>query len=994
VTDAPRPASLRVRDLLQPGLWLLVWGYLYIVVMLTAWVLIVSLAAGWRPVVITAGSMSPSIRAGDVILIEDAGRQLAQGSVITFDDPVDPGQTVTHRVFEVVEGGYVTKGDANPTPDPIQVSEDQVRGAARLVVPFVGMPVLWWKTGNHLGLGAFALMTVLALLVGVSGTRRRMGEAATRGSWAGPVVAQKALRRVRVLVGALIGAQFLTDPERLELIKGHLPAAAVLAGTLATLAGLNLGSLAVARRGSATLGRRFSMLELVVDTALVIAITAPSGTAGIGWVLFALPIVEAATRFRLTGALLHWMGLTAVTIMTRITTLQAAGIGGALMLKELERTMDQLSVLLLVVLPGAYLAEQLLNDVTMQIHATNESRARNRVLQRVVDIGRDVNRLDSEIVQTLTASALALGFDGTDAWATTGDGSWRRLSSAGAIADQLPAPGLPASGLRPHDLLEQAVIVDHADPDAAERAGLQEAGVALLARVRLVEVDGTAVVLRAALSTENTSNALALEGLELLASQASVAMRNDRLIAELRAAHAGLFRQASHDALTGLANRPHFLEALRAALAKSRLDPRSEVAVLFLDLDGFKQVNDRLGHENGDVLLRAAGARIVARLRDDDLVARFGGDEFTVLLNNGGDRRTVGEVASRIHAAIGTPFGIANGQVAIGVSIGIAMSDGQQDSPDEILRRADMAMYHAKTNGALGWAFYEEEMGERSRYRARLADELPAALSDGRLHLAFQPLYDVGPDRRIVGAEALLRWDHPALGPIPPPEIIDLAEQLGVRDELTRFVLHGACDAAAFWRDAATESIVVTANLTPSELESPDLLAHVGTALRRANLDPDLLILELSERILGPDNPASDANLYGLDAMGVRLILDDFGQGRTSLAFLRSLPIEGIKLDREFVVNSVRSPDDRIIVESVVKLAHELSLFVVAEGVEVEAHLATVEAMGCDLLQGYYLSHPIDRVEFSRLLVAQPIGPIGATSPLSRRSTVHSGGES
>lgn len=961
----------RLRDLLQPGLWLLVWVYLYIVAMLTAWVVIASSIGGWHPVVVTGGSMSPSLSPGDVVLVGDIDERRAQGAVITFSDPADPDQLITHRVFEVTDHGYVTKGDANATPDLGVVAGDQVQGAARLVVPFIGMPILWWQAGNLVALAAFAVFTVLAVVVGVRGTRRYLGEPKRRAGTSGAVVAETALRRVRILVGALMATQFITDSSRFDLFDGRVPAVVSFALTLGVLAGINVASVAVSQRGDERLSRRFSILELVVDTALVIAITAPGAAAGIGWVLFALPIIEAATRFRLTGALVHWMALTGVTVITRTWALSAAGASGGLMLGELEQTMDQLSVLLLVVLPGAYLAEQLLNDVTAQVRATNESRERNRLLQRVVEIGRDVNRLDSEIVETLTASALALGFDGTDAWASTADGSWKRLSSAGAAANQLPPAGEAGSGLRSVDLDERAVIVDLNDPEETERAALESSGLALLARVRLVDVDGTSILLRAGLTTNRTSSMLALEGLELLASQASVAMHNDRLIAELRDAHAGMFRQASQDALTGLANRARFLEVLGEAMVRARSEPDAGVAVLFLDLDGFKPVNDRLGHEAGDILLCAVANRIVARLRDTDLVARFGGDEFTILLNPGRDRTTVEEVARRVHGAVEEPFAIANKQVSIGVSIGIALSNGAEDSPDEILRRADMAMYHAKGDGSLHWSFYEAEMGERDEYRSRVATDLPGAFYENRMELHYQPLHAITPGHPLVGAEALLRWTHPDLGRIPAPQVVEVAEQLGLGDELTRWVLTNSCRAAVSWNETVAQPLVVTANLTPYELESPDLLDHVGAALSDSGLAPELLILELSERILGPDNPASDANLFGLQDMGVRLILDDFGQGRTSLAYLRGLPIEGIKLDRAFVVNSIHSADDRIIVESVVRLAHELGLSVVAEGVERAEHLSAVEAMGCDILQGYHLGRPAPEEQFAATLTPE-----------------------
>ena len=961
--------KLRLSDLrssARPLVGLLAWIHVYLLALLGVWIVIVMVTTGWNPIVVTMGSMTPTLRPGDVLMVDEhPGEELVgQRTVITFESPRGDGELITHRVFETLPGSrlYITKGDANPSPDTDRVSPEQVRGVGRLVVPLVGLPVVWAQEGNLPALFATTVLSTASAVLAFSslkvGTRRSSAADGSRAS----ALADRAIRRVRFLVALMIAGQFFLAGSRFETETFGISRVQLLLFAIVSLAAINATSVWASKRDEEP-PRHLPTLELVGDTLLVVILTTSTGGAGIGWVLIALPIVEAAVRSRLAGALIHWMLMTGVTAAARLWVLERTDAPVNDVVGELEQLLDQLGVLLLVVVPGAYLAEQLLNDVILQRRHTAAAVERGQLLEHVAQIGHEVNRLGAELFDILATSAADLGFATADVCVKLPDASWSVLAVAhSSEGSALPTPGEPGSALREADLALRETLIDHEDIELSEYLPLAELGLGTLIRFTVTDEEQAMVAVRAATTLADPPSKGSVEALRLLCGQATVALQNRKLIAELRDAHSELHHQATHDPLTKLPNRAHFLEQLTTGLAGVS-DPDHRHAVLFLDLNGFKAVNDSFGHDAGDALLEIVGERLVAAVGDDGLVARLGGDEFTVLLEPSADRRDAISIASRIHRSLSEPMQLERESVRVGASIGIAFAEvGLGES--EILRRADAAMYAAK-NGSESTriSVYHPNLDEAERRRGRLASEFKKALDQDELSLHFQPLVS-SHSGRIEGAEALLRWTHRELGAVNTPTVLELAEVSGRVEQLTAWIFETALTSLSNCKLRPDAEFFMAVNVSPTELASESLIASVGDSLFLSGISANRLVIELSERIVA-DREGSIPNIDALIDLGVRLSLDDFGEGRTSLAHLRGLPISQLKLDRLLVQQACMAHADRVILESVVSLAHDLDFTVVAEGIETEEHRETVVNAGADLLQGYGLHRPMP---FSDLL--------------------------
>ncbi len=827
---AARPRWGNLQSALRPAVGLVAWVHIYLLGLLGVWIAVVMVTTGWQPVVVTSGSMSPTLRPGDVLMVENhPGELVGQRSVITFNSTRDPGgsdepELITHRVFEVLvdSNEYVTKGDANPSVDVDRVSRDQVVGLGRLVVPLIGLPVVWIQQQNHVALVATAILSLASLVVTGSGLRsggreRHLGSDGLTG------MADRAIRRVRLLAGLMIFGQFFMADDRFDIEVLGLARVQLLGLAIISLALVNGISINASKRFSSGLPTRYAIFELCGDTLIVVIMTTATGGSGIGWVLIALPIVEAAVRFRLAGALIHWMAMTGIILTTRLWVLTHSDAAVSGMIDELEQLLDQLGVLLLVVIPGAYLAEQLLADVVLQQQATEEARRRGELLEHVAAVGYQVNTLSGELFDILTSSTLTLGFDAADVCVRLSGTQWRIPASA-AIDDGpiLPPPDEPGSALGDIDLEDSEVVIDHLDPDPAQYQALSARGLTLLVRFTITQVDGTTIVLRAAKDASAPPPTGGIEALRLLCAQATVALQNRQLITELRDVHSELQHQALHDPLTGLPNRAQFLRRLGQGLAAAT-DPSRRHAVLFLDLNGFKGINDTLGHEAGDALLQTVGARLTGAVAQAGLVARLGGDEFTVLLEPVASPKEAVDLASSIHRALLEPLRLENGIVKVGASIGIAFAEtGLSDS--EILRRADAAMYAAKqSTDSLRVALYHPGLDEAERRRGRLAAEFKKALDQDELALHFQPLVSARTGR-IEGVEALLRWTHRELGPVNTADILDLAEVSNRVDDLNAWIFQTALQAVAGCNIRPDASFFVAVNVSPVELDSDALV--------------------------------------------------------------------------------------------------------------------------------------------------------------------------
>lgn len=441
-----------------------------------------------------------------------------------------------------------------------------------------------------------------------------------------------------------------------------------------------------------------------------------------------------------------------------------------------------------------------------------------------------------------------------------------------------------------------------------------------------------------------------------------------RDITERKRQERALRHQATHDALTGLPNRFRLHETLARAIGEARRS-RGTLAVLLLDLDHFKEINDSLGHPIGDILLRGVGRRLREALRPGDSIARLGGDEFAAVLP-GADEETASLVADRLDAALQDPFRLEGLSLEVDTSVGIAVYPKHGTGSHELLQRADVAMYVAK-RGRRGSAVYRPEDDYTSVRALALNGELRRAIDDDCLALYFQPKIGSA-SGAVAGAEALVRWDHPEHGVLPPDEFIGLAEHSGLIRPLTRWVLEHAVRAAAAWRRDGFD-LTVAVNLSARNLLEPDLPSTIARLLGEHELPPSRLRLEITEGLIMDDPERALEIVTRLDQSGIGIAIDDFGTGYSSLAYLKRLPVEEIKIDKSFVLEMDRDPDDAVIVRSTIGLAHELGLRVVAEGVETEDVWKTLVEMGCDYGQGYLFSKPVPDARFREWLEGREI---------------------
>ncbi|MCU7729020.1 EAL domain-containing protein [Actinoplanes sp. KI2] len=430
-----------------------------------------------------------------------------------------------------------------------------------------------------------------------------------------------------------------------------------------------------------------------------------------------------------------------------------------------------------------------------------------------------------------------------------------------------------------------------------------------------------------------------------------------RDVSRQRALERDLRHQALHDGLTGLPNRKLFLDRLDHAMRHARV-PEDSKAVLYLDLDGFKKVNDSLGHNAGDELLRTTAERLVAALRPQDTVARLGGDEFAVLLEDA-DRPTVEALAQSCLDALNQPFLVQGRNAVVSVSIGVVPGLAGYGDADEVLRNADVAMYAAKARGKGCFQVFESQMHEQLLDRLDIESRLRDAVHRGELRLHLQPVVDLT-SRQVAGVEALVRWQDPERGLQQPGAFIPLAEETGLITEIDRWVLFEACLVVKQWQDRDPDGAPawVSVNLSAANLDEPDLIDRVAYALATTGLSPYSLVLELTETLLMRDLAATCAQLEELRDLGVKIAIDDFGTGYSSLGYLRDIPVDVLKVDRTFVDGMEANVPQQELVSAVIQLGHNLGLKVVAEGVETEHQLRLLDQLGARYAQGYYLGRP------------------------------------
>ena len=431
-----------------------------------------------------------------------------------------------------------------------------------------------------------------------------------------------------------------------------------------------------------------------------------------------------------------------------------------------------------------------------------------------------------------------------------------------------------------------------------------------------------------------------------------------RDIRERRAAEARIRFLAQHDILTGLPNRAHFQDVITRQLALSKRDGM-QIAVLCVDLDRFKSVNDTLGHGAGDLLLKQVAERLLNNVRESDTVARIGGDEFVLLQTAAAQPEAARQLADRIVEKLSEPFDLDGNRVTIGASVGVALAPQDSMQADVLVQDADIALYRAKENGRGGCCFFKAGMDTVLRERRELEQEIVRATASGGFELAFQPLFSGACSDQPVGFEALLRWQHPQRGMLLPAEFIPLAEETGLIVALGAWVLETACREAASW----PAPFRVAVNISPRQFTEGDFPALVTDVLRRTGLPAGRLEIEITETLLIKDGEATLGILQRLKQSGVRIALDDFGTGYSSLSYLQRFPFDKVKIDRSFIRTLTFSEDARAIVGAIVAMSHQLRLEVTAEGVETAEQLALLRAQQCDQMQGFLLSRPMPQAQ-------------------------------
>ena len=441
----------------------------------------------------------------------------------------------------------------------------------------------------------------------------------------------------------------------------------------------------------------------------------------------------------------------------------------------------------------------------------------------------------------------------------------------------------------------------------------------------------------------------------------------ERKALEMQTAH-----KALHDPLTGLPNRDLFQDRLKHAVTRAKRH-ESLIGVMFLDLDGFKPINDTLGHDVGDRLLVALARRLEDGLRGSDTPARFGGDEFVVLCEDVADEQHVVAIAERLQRTIAEPFRINEHELQVTSSMGVVVSDGREQGAGELIRNADEAMYRAKRQG-IPYEVFDEGMRTRVRARARTESDLERAVEEREFRLLYQPQINLH-SGEIVGLESIIRWDHPERGVIEPSEFLWLAEETGLITRIGEWSLRQSCLQARAWGVRSGRPLRVTVGLSARQHRDPDLVDLIERVLTETRTDPAALCLEITESVAVDDAETAIATLHRLKHLGVRLSIEEFGTGNSSLGSLKRFPLDMLKIDRSFVLGLDSDPEDTAIVTAIVNLAHSMGLETVADGIETKAQVELLRELGCETGQGHYFARPRPSEAIAELLGSREAVP-------------------
>jgi diguanylate cyclase (GGDEF)-like protein len=616
-------------------------------------------------------------------------------------------------------------------------------------------------------------------------------------------------------------------------------------------------------------------------------------------------------------------------------------------------------------------------------------------LSAAMDLSREVSQtLDPKLVARIIARHIAIAAEVADCTLSTWD---RQNDRVVTFAYYPPDRGIisPTYDLADFPATRQVLMdgvpcyVDVADPasDPREVSFLQSVGQRSMVILPLV-VRGESIGILELTSTQSLAfSERSTQLAQLLAREAAAALENARLYDELH-------DQAFRDALTGLANRRLFLDRSSHVLDRLRGRSARQVAVLFLDLDHFKLLNDRFGHASGDEVLQALAERFRLTIRPGDTAARLGGDEFAILLEDVDGPDEAMAVARRLLDGLSMPVALDWGAPRIGVSIGVALSGTGGDSADDLLRNADIAMYAAKAGGRGRIRLFQPELLEQAAAKSDLDARLRGAAERGELRLDYQPIVELGPGPatgpvRVVGLEALVRWEPPG-GPIQMPgDFIALAEETGEIMSIGRWVIREACRQGSAWQQAHDRpDLRINVNLSARQFADPELLAVVAGALREGALAPEALTLEITESTLMTQTRDTAERVRELREMGVRISIDDFGTGYSSLGYLQAFELDELKIDRSFVSSTDAVGNPRVISRAIVELGRALGLEIVVEGIESQSQASWFASLGCQYAQGFFFAEPLGPVQVDEFLSAgrRWAGPAGSITRIDSRA--------
>jgi diguanylate cyclase (GGDEF)-like protein len=733
------------------------------------------------------------------------------------------------------------------------------------------------------------------------------------------------------LIGALLGAGIAYSLRKLPLIK----------------LAFNLAQLALAACVAFVIVRALAVPGDITDPRTWLALyvaTLATGALSIVCIAGAMSIAEGGMTARTVRQMFVMDGM--VTAAN-----SSIAIAAAVMVATEPTVVPVLLVPALIVFAiyRAYISERQRHEKLEFLYEANRALTRSPEVADAIEgvLARSLEAFRSEIAEIVLFNG-----NGTPLRTTHGPGAQAETM---VVADRAEVEEIAALIDAEHPVVS---LEPPYEPPALrarlEQRGIRHAMVAMLpGENRMI---GT-VMLANRFGFERGYSEDDLRLLELLANNASVALQYDRLehaVTKLRDLQAQLHHQAYHDPLTGLPNRALFMERVRDELAKRG----GTIAVLFIDVDDFKLVNDSLGHGAGDALLVAVAGRLRHSVRPQDVVARLGGDEFAVMLPDVEDcSLEPRNVAGRMLGAFGTPVNAGSNPISVHLSIGITISGRSRDG-DELIRQADLAMYQAKAKGKGRFEFFDPWMAAAMLRRRDLNDELSRAIEREEIEVHYQPIVSLETGR-ITAAEALVRWRHPVRGLVHPSEFIPLAEETGLIRDIGRHVLADACRQARAMDGPAEAPMRLHVNLSVAELRDPDLLAEVRTMLETGGTSPDAIALEITESEVLADADGSARRLEALRALGVRIVLDDFGTGYSSLSYLHSLPLDTLKIAKPFVDALASQGRESRLIAIIVELARTLELDVIAEGIETPAQLAALREIGVELGQGFLLGRPV-----------------------------------